>query len=386
MIRIKMKNSLWVFVAVLLLPGALGAQKKDIARSKKEWAISMTADSWDAQPDKVEFVTYKNVPAIRIKENGGLSTLKNHDFTNGTIEFDAEPLDAAAAPFVTVYFRFQNNNESEVFYLRVGSEESHKRNDAVQYAPLIKGVNLWDMLPHYQGPAKLNNRGWNHIKLVISGKQMRAYVNDMTQPALEIPCLEANSSHGTIAFEGFAVFANLVIKPDMVEKLSPERGPDLTNHDANYLRHWFVTAPAPLDYGHELNSKDFPTQVTSWDTLHAERNGLINVTRKFGVENRRYVWLATNIKSSAQLQRKIELGFSDEVWVFVNRQMVYVDKNLYLQRMRKTPNGRCSIQNSNFTISLKPGDNEVLIGVANDFYGWGIIARLDDLEGVELLR
>ena len=37
-------------------------------------------------------------------------------------------------------------------------------------------------------------------------------------------------------------------------------------------------------------------------------------------------------------------------------------------------------------VSLKAGDNEILIGVANDFYGWGIIARVESLEGIDLVR
>jgi hypothetical protein len=36
-------------------------------------------------------------------------------------------------------------------------------------------------------------------------------------------------------------------------------------------------------------------------------------------------------------------------------------------------------------VPLKQGDNELLIGVANDFFGWGIMARLDNLEDVEVI-
>jgi hypothetical protein len=208
----------------------------------------------------------------------------------------------------------------------------------------------------------------------------------MSRPALEIPCLEGNSSHGSIALEGFAAFANLVVKPDVVEGLPASKGVDLTSHDANYIRKWFVTQPAVLEYGRELHQKDFPTSQTTWDSLDAERNGLINLSRKYGAENRRYVWLKTTIKTAAEIRRRIQLGFSDEVWVFVNGRITYVDKNLYLQGMRKTPNGRCSLENSSFDLSLKAGDNEILIGVANDFYGWGIIARMESLEGIDLVR
>jgi hypothetical protein len=33
-------------------------------------------------------------------------------------------------------------------------------------------------------------------------------------------------------------------------------------------------------------------------------------------------------------------------------------------------------------VPLDAGNNELLVGVANDFYGWGIVARLDSLAGV----
>jgi hypothetical protein len=35
-------------------------------------------------------------------------------------------------------------------------------------------------------------------------------------------------------------------------------------------------------------------------------------------------------------------------------------------------------------LPLKAGDNEVAVAVANDFFGWGLILRLDDVKGVQL--
>ena len=35
-------------------------------------------------------------------------------------------------------------------------------------------------------------------------------------------------------------------------------------------------------------------------------------------------------------------------------------------------------------LPLVEGENEILIGVANYFFGWGLIARLDDTEGILL--
>jgi hypothetical protein len=70
--------------------------------------------------------------------------------------------------------------------------------------------------------------------------------------------------------------------------------------------------------------------------------------------------------------------------VFVNGRFLYVDKNLYGQPIMKEPDGRCSVENASFILPLNAGNNELLIGVANDFYGWGIIARLDSMEGIAI--
>jgi hypothetical protein len=36
-------------------------------------------------------------------------------------------------------------------------------------------------------------------------------------------------------------------------------------------------------------------------------------------------------------------------------------------------------------VPLKAGDNELLIGIANDFYGWGLVARLDNLDDIKAM-
>jgi hypothetical protein len=359
----------------------LFAQKNKLAIAKEKF-VPLKPERWKVDPEKAEFTTYKNVPAIKLK--GSQAVLKDFVFTNGTIEFDTEP---GRGPFVTMYFRYQDQKENECFYLRLSDKGSLQRNDAIQYAPFVDGVNLWDMLPHYQAPAPLNNTDWNHIKLVVSGLQMRAFVNDMTKPALQIPRLEGNAAKGTIVFEGSAAFANLIIKPDATENLSPAEGIDLTDHDANFIRHWQVTPPIDLPNGRELFKGDFMKEGTSWQKIAAERRGLINVTRKFGASStRRYVWLKAKIKSVVQREVKIDLGFSDEVWVFVNGNLTHADKNIYLENIRKYPFGRLSIENSSFIMPLKEGENELLIGLANDFYGWGFIARLQDMEGIEFVE
>ncbi|MEK6783699.1 MAG: hypothetical protein AABY93_18505 [Bacteroidota bacterium] len=372
-----------LIIGILAMGLPLFSQKKKgtSVATPMEIKIPMTAARWDFPANSVEFSEYKGSPAMKIISGGDKAILKDLQFTNGTIEYDIEP---QSDGFAGTNFRMVDNNESEYFYMRVSRAGNPVAMDAVQYAPIIKGVNLWDMLDHYQGPANMKKNEWNHVKLVVSGKQMIVYVNDMDRTTLEIPRLEGNTTSGSIAFNGKCAIANLVIKPDAVEGLSAREGFDPTHHDSRYIRVWQVSEPQPLPKGKELYDGEFPKSETKWQNIEVERRGLVNLTRLHGLSERRFVWLRVKLISNKEQKRKMSLGFSDEVWVYVNHQPVFVDKNIYPSPgMRKTPDGRISIENSELEVPLKAGDNELLIGVANDFFGWGIIARLDNMDGIE---
>ena len=73
------------------------------------------------------------------------------------------------------------------------------------------------------------------------------------------------------------------------------------------------------------------------------------------------------------------------MWVFVNGKQVYADKNFFdSEALRKAPDGRCSLENGSFTLTLEAGDNEVVVAIADNFFGWGLMLRLDDPAGVRL--
>ncbi len=37
-------------------------------------------------------------------------------------------------------------------------------------------------------------------------------------------------------------------------------------------------------------------------------------------------------------------------------------------------------------LPLRQGDNELMVAVGSNFYGWGIVARFDDLDGLTIER
>lgn len=370
-----MKYAKLVLLFVLACTAAFAQKGKTIK-------VPLTADKWTFNPDKVQFVQEKGVPVMKILPGAGKVTAKDLDFSNGTIEFDYQPVHPVFAFF---YFRFKDATESECFYFRTGHAGNPTAGDAVQYMPIIKGTSLWDMLGHYQTNATFTRDDWNHVKLVVNGAQMRVYVNSPDRPTLEVERLEGNTTSGGLVFDGEANVANLVVKPGEVEGLSPAPGIDPTAYDPRYIRSWGVSQPVATPAKVDFSFDFLPTPETAWEVLETERRGLVNLTRKFGKsDTRRFAWLKVKIASATDQKKKVDLGFSDEVWVFINGKMAYADKNLYGQPTMKEPHGRCSVENTSFVLPLKKGDNELLIGVANDFYGWGLIARLENMEGLQI--
>lgn len=237
----------------------------------------------------------------------------------------------------------------------------------------------------------LNAASWDFkpdkVKFSIekSTPQMRMYVNSPGQPTLEVEKLEGNPKHGSIAFEGDMTIRNLIVKQGETENLPASPGMDPTFNDPRYVRNWAVSEPIVTPEKVTFSDDFLPTVETKWQLLDAERRGLVNLTRVFGKStSRRLAWLKVKITSDKVQQKKVDFGFIDYVWIYLNGQITYVDQNLYGRPIAKTPDGRCSIENTNFILPFKKGVNELLIGVANDFFAWGVIARFEDLEGIEI--
>lgn len=373
--------SLFVFLLFMLSTNTFAQKKKSFSSTDNDKTlktISLQAEQWDFKPQSVEFAEYKSRPSMKLL-TGDIVVLKDLTFTDGTIEYDMEPVDPR---FTAFYFRWTSAKESECFYFRTGRAGNPWAVDAIQYAPYIDGINLWNMLPHFQTRADFGKEDWNHVKLVISGRQMKVFVNNMQQPSLEVPILEGNVSSGTLAFDGKVIISNLVVKSNQTEGLPSTAGVDPTSYDPRFLRKWQVSSPITTEKGIDFNDTWVPNANTSWEDISAERGGLVNLTRKFGkTDGRRIVWLRTSIQSDKAQEKMLHLGFNNEVWVLINDKPLYLDKNLYGTPMAKQ-DGRCSTENACIKLPLKEGDNQIMIGVANYFYGWGIIGRLDDLNGV----
>jgi hypothetical protein len=152
------------------------------------------------------------------------------------------------------------------------------------------------------------------------------------------------------------------------------------------LRRWAISPVVKLADGAEPDFAARPVAPSAWTPIAAETGGLVNISRRYGQpEGRSLVWLKTTVRAAKKGEKRAAIGWNDEVWVFVNGKPVYADKNLYLPAEgRKKPDGRLALDNGAFALPLEAGDNEVVVGVANAFFGWGLMLRLDDAGSVTL--
>ncbi len=358
----------------------------------------MEASYWTFDSSKVEFVTHRGVKAVRGKNQAPYQIfLKDQSFAEGIIEFDVE---LSGFGFPGINFRMSADQKNgENFYIRSFGRVPPELRTTLQYAPIVDGINLWDLYDEYQTGAVINQQGWNHVRLVVWGQRMMVFVNDMTKPSLYIPHLEASTLQGGISLSGNVIYANVKIDPNPPIGQGGQTDYNPVGADTRYLRHWQVNGPIDLPFGKDiiyplpsmygtLKRSDIPDSTAAWESIQADSRAMVNLSTRYGGvtdDHRRLAWLKTTVYSDHAQQKIVHLGFSDEVWLFVNGQIVYVDKNYF-----GTPNakneGRCNPENTQVLLSLKPGKNEIMIGLANYLYGWGLIARLSDMNGIELIK
>jgi len=91
------------------------------------------------------------------------------------------------------------------------------------------------------------------------------------------------------------------------------------------------------------------------------------------------VYARTTIVSDRDQIKKLYLGYSDEVSVFVNGQILYRGRSAQAFR---DPNflGIVNPENDTIYIPLKKGNNELMLAVSELGGGWGFICRLLDVE------
>lgn len=195
----------------------------------QSFALTQTKDLIE-QKVKVEAVEYKGRKAIRLNKQSyeeGFALVNGVEFQDGTIEADVAvkvttPPGGRMPGFIGIAFRAKPDaSRYELFYLRPGNSQSDDqamRNHSVQYSasPDFSWYRLrreWPWI--YEAYADLQPEAWTKMKIEVTGRRAKLYVNGSTQPTLIVDGLKGEDLRGAVALSGYpgqeSYFSNLRI-------------------------------------------------------------------------------------------------------------------------------------------------------------------------------
>ena len=345
-------------------------------------AVPVLDAAWSWRPDDVRAVDHLGRDAISFGESVDLIALpRGIRIRDGVIEADVAVTGERA--FHGLVWRVRDAETYESFYVRphqVGNP------DSVQYNPVWNGVASWQLY-HDEGfwaPVEFPIGDWFTIRLVFAGLRAEVFVGDMSTPALEATALKMPAASGGVGLliGGPGLFVSrFAWSAEAPPFLGGGRAP--LPAASGIVPSWLVSDafPEPDRPANEL-APDTLDGLT-WTRLDAEPSGLANLAIVNGIrDGRNTTWARATIRSDRRQTKAMALGFSDRAAVYLNGRALFHGADAYRSRDYRFL-GSIGWFDTVF-LPLEAGDNDLAIAVSEDFGGWGIQARFDDLEGIGL--
>lgn len=373
---------LMVVVGVLLLTSMVHAQ------SSQTLSIPPDSPRWEFE-GQAKATEYLGRKCLYL--DGGAATLRDLEMRDGIIDVDiATP---ANRGFFGIDFRIADNGANgERVYLR-----QHKSGlpDAMQYTPVLSTGADWQIYngPGFTGAIDIPKDAWFHMRLEVVGAQARLYVKDMEKPALVMKDLKSNIQKGRVALyvlTGATYFSNFEFRETpavLWERHYPPMPPDT-------LTRWSLS-PSYDALARNLEQPLSPAErdAIQWQDVDAEPPGFVVINRYRESPHLRVtfqsdfskrlepqpgmkvVYARTTIVSDRDQVKKLYIGYSDDVSVFVNGRIFYRGRSAQSFR---DPGflGIVNPENDAIYIPLKKGRNELMLAVSELGGGWGFICRL----------
>ena len=326
--------------------------------------------------------------------DGGAAVLKDFEMRDAVIDVDV------ATPAARGFFGFDIRIEAgeanyEEIYLR-----QHKSGlpDAMQYTPVLRTGRNWQIFngPGFTGAVDIPKGNWFHLRLEVMGAQAKLFVKDMERPALVMDDLKSGVQKGQVALftlTGATYFSNFEIRatPDA------EWHRHLPAMQPNVLTKWSISpAYDGLQRNLERPISAAESAAIQWQDVEAEPPGFVVLYRYRDAPHPRVtfqgdfstrlqpqpgmkaLYARTNIDSDRDQVKKLEIGYSDDVSVFLNGKILYRGRSA--QGFRDPGFlGIVNPDNDAVYLPLKKGRNELVLALSELGGGWGFICRLTDL-------
>lgn len=379
---------------ILLMTLAAALLCGSLAHAQAPESISVPPDSprWQLE-GQGKATEYQGRKALYL--DGGAAILNNFALRDGVIDVDV--LTLGNRGFFGIQFRLTDDGANgEWVYLR-----PHKSGypDALQYTPVLNTGANWQIYngPGFTGAVDIPKDVWFHLRLEVSGAQSKLYVKDMDKPVLVTNDLKSGVQKGLVALHvllGATYFSNFEVRETPAvpwERHLPPMPPDT-------LTKWSLS-PSYDALARNLERPLSPSErdAIQWQDVEAEAPGFVVLYRYREAPHPRVtfandfskrldpqpgmkvVYARTTIDSDREQVKKLYLGYSDDVSVFVNGKILYRGRSA--QNFRDPGFlGIVNPENDALYIPLQKGRNELLLAVSELGGGWGFICRLADAQ------
>ena len=366
-----------------------GSQHRPIERVVASIAIAIAAAAAPAGASEIPFAAGWELsgPSIAVVDGvleagNGRAVRREARLQDGTISFDLQL--SGARSFVFLELRAEDDESYEEIYFR-----AHKSNlpDAVQYAPVFHGISPWQLYhgEGYTAPAPLAAGPWIHVRVMLRGGHAAVFVGEGARPVLIVPlvrepragyvALRASTPPGgpgpwSARFNGFELDA----APPSFDATGVEPRAALPGT----ITTWNVSETFVPAAGSPVQSLPAGVVAGAWSALSTEASGLLLLSRDRGAPPGADQWAVlarTTIEADRELLRRLELGWSDEVSVFLNGRLLFAaDASYSFDRPRRE--GLIGFEQAALYLPLRRGANELVLAVTDRFGGWGWMARL----------
>ncbi len=341
--------------------------------------VPFDSGRWDWGPLEPISTEYLGRRCVRVEDFAPVFT--DVELEDGTIEVDLAV--GSERAFHGVVWRAQDVENYESFFVR---PHQAGNPDAIQYTPVINDISSWQLYhgPGFWAPISFPIDEWFRIRVAFAGRRAEVYVAATDEPVLEIGELKLPPRPGRI---GILVGG----APVHLADFRYERGPVVFRRPApapvvpleGVVRAWEVSDAFPEEELGPLPALD-PGLVArrQWTEVVGEPSGLVDLSRVNGVRDSKNTVLARAVVRSAVAQTKLlRFGFSDRAVVYVNGRALYRGDDGYRSRDYRFL-GSIGYYDS-LHVDLEEGANELVVAVSEDFGGWGVQARFDDLGGLD---
>ena len=259
--------------------------------------------------------------------------------------------------------------------------------DATQYTPVFNGNAGWQLY-HGEGYSKaiaFKFDQWHHLKIDIHGLQAEIYLDDMQTPLIRVAELLNGWKTGKFGFvsEGLPVrVAN--VQYTIRQGSAPTPIPVPANGTGGVVMQWQVSNVANRKMFEQLPQLTSGTKKKfTWSTQTSEASGTINLSRFVKLSDTTNAVIAKlTIESSKEQMKELSFGFSDFVTVYLNDKALYSGSDNFMSRDYRFL-GTIGYFDKLF-LPMKKGLNELWFVVSENFGGWGLKAKFEDMDGIVL--